>query len=40
VYVSPAYELGYDFKISAGMGLKSNDTQSTWEFDKSKMIVY
>jgi len=36
VYVSPAYELGYDFKISAGMGLKSNDTQSTWEFDKSK----
>lgn len=36
VYVSPASELGYDFKISAGMGLKSNDTQSTWEFDKSK----
>ena len=36
VYVSPASELGFDFKVSAGMGLKSNDTQFTWEFDKSK----
>ena len=36
VYVSAASELGFDFNVSAGMALKSNDTQFTWEFDKSK----
>lgn len=36
IYVSSAYELGHNFKFSAGTDLKSDDDQYVWTFDKSE----
>ncbi|MGD1834469.1 MAG: cupredoxin domain-containing protein [Nitrososphaeraceae archaeon] len=36
IYVSSAYELGHNFKFSAGTDLKSEDDQYVWTFDKSE----
>jgi len=36
VYVSSAYEVGYNFQFSTGTDLKSENGEYVWTFDKSK----